>query len=286
MIDLEYAYHLQRTYNGSSLVEEHQKLYRGWLRYSTHSIEARLGLQKVSFGPAQVLRPLAWFDTIDPKSPMNQTDGVEAFRLKVYPSNSLAFWAWIMKGESDTLSWGGRGELSTNLGEWGFTLHQDPTKASQNVGQSPVLTSGSHYQFGVDYRYDGFIGFWFEGAGFIVDNQNMFNEDRFSLVTLGADYTLPLGGGLLIMSETLRKNGWSSNNDSHSNQIISVLMASLPIGMIHNVIIISTLDWDENRIYNYLRWGSTYDRFSYNFMASTNPSSEGNSLHLMLIYNH
>ena len=129
MIDLEYAYHLQRTYNGSSLVEEHQKLYRGWLRYSTHSIEARLGLQKISFGPAQVLRPLAWFDTIDPKSPMNQTDGVEAFRLKVYPSNSLAFWAWIMKGESDTLSWGGRGELSTNLGEWGFTLHQDPTKA-------------------------------------------------------------------------------------------------------------------------------------------------------------
>ena len=100
MIDLEWAYRLDRLYKGDSLEEHHEKLYRGWLRYSTQFIEARLGLQKVSFGPAQVLRPLAWFDTIDPEDPTAQTDGVEAFRLRFFPANSFALMTWIMKGKS------------------------------------------------------------------------------------------------------------------------------------------------------------------------------------------
>ena len=104
MVDLEWAYRFGRSYIGDSLGEHYEKPYRGWLRYSTQRIEARLGLQKVSFGPARVLRPLAWFDTIDPEDPMAQTEGVEAFRLRFFPSNSLALWTWIMKDVSDTLS--------------------------------------------------------------------------------------------------------------------------------------------------------------------------------------
>jgi len=49
---------------------------------------------------------------------------------------------------------------------------------------------------------------------------------------------------------------------------------------------ISNLDWDENNTYNYLRWSSSYDHFSINCMASINPNEMGNSLQLMLIYNH
>ena len=192
-----------------------------------------------------------------------------------------------MKSESDTLSYGGRGELSTNLGEWGFTLHQDPTKTSQIVGQFPVLIAGPHTRIGLDFRYDGFLGFWFESTGFFTENQEILSEDRHSLMTLGADYTLPLGTGLLIMSETLRSEGWSSKtNATTSNQTISAFMISLPLGMFHHFMFISNLDWDENNSYNYLRWSSTYDSFSINCMASINPNEMGNSLQLMLIYNH
>jgi len=264
MVDLEWAYRFGRSYIGDSLEEHYEKPYRGWLRYSTQRIEARLGLQKVSFGPARVLRPLAWFDTIDPEDPIAQTEGVEAFRLRFFPSNSLALWTWIMKDVSDTLSYGGRGELSTSLGEWGFTLHQD--------------TDVSNTQVGIDFRYDGFIGFWNESVMIKSDNIEI------DMITVGADYTLPIASGVLIMTESMFIS--SKQNTTTSDQTSTAFMASLPVGMFHNVMLISSLDWDENNTYNYLRWSSTYDNFSINCMASINPNEVGNSFQLMFIYNH
>ena len=264
MVDLEWAYRFGRSYIGDYLEEHYEKPYRGWLRYSTQRIEARLGLQKVSFGPARVLRALAWFDTIDPEDPIAQTEGVEAFRLRFFPSNSLALWTWIMKDVSDTLSYGGRGELSTSLGEWGFTLHQD--------------TDVSNTQVGIDFRYDGFIGFWNESVMIKSDNIEI------DMITVGADYTLPIASGVLIMTESMFIS--SKQNTTTSDQTFTAFMASLPVGMFHNVMLISSLDWDENNTYNYLRWSSTYDNFSINCMASINPNEVGNSFQLMFIYNH
>ena len=264
MVDLEWAYRFGRSYIGDSLEEHYEKPYRGWLRYSTQRIEARLGLQKVSFGPARVLRPLAWFDTIDPEDPIAQTEGVEAFRLRFFPSNSWALWTWIMKDVSDTLSYGGRGELSTSLGEWGFTLHQD--------------TDVSNTQVGIDFRYDGFIGFWNESVMIKSDNIEI------DMITVGADYTLPIASGVLIMTESMFIS--SKQNTTTSDQTFTAFMASLPVGMFHNVMLISSLDWDENNTYNYLRWSSTYDNLSINCMASINPNEVGNSFQLMFIYNH
>ena len=264
MVDLEWAYRFGRSYIGDSLEEHYEKPYRGWLRYSTQRIEARLGLQKVSFGPARVLRPLAWFDTIDLEDPIAQTEGVEAFRLRFFPSNSWALWTWIMKDVSDTLSYGGRGELSTSLGEWGLTLHQD--------------TDVSNTQVGIDFRYDGFIGFWNESVMIKSDNIEI------DMITVGADYTLPIASGVLIMTESMFIS--SKQNTTTSDQTFTAFMASLPVGMFHNVMLISSLDWDENNTYNYLRWSSTYDNFSINSMASLNPNEVGNSFQLMFIYNH
>ncbi len=288
MIDLEWAYLFGRSYIGDSLQEHHEKAYRGWLRYLTQGIDARLGLQKVSFGPSRLLRPLAWFDTIDPEDPKDQTVGVEAFRLRVFPPNSLVLWSWIMKGKSDTLSYGGRAEISTHIGEWGFTFHQDPIKTSQLIGQYPyqVMIAGPHARVGVDYRYDGLLGFWFEGAGFIAEKQNKFNKIRYTLMTLGGDYTLPISTGLLIMSETLLSREWSNQEDASSNQNFSTFMASLSLGMFHKVILISNLDWNKNHTYNYLRWSTTFDSFSINCMVSINPQTIDNSFKLMFIYNH
>ena len=36
-------------------------LYRLWLRYSSSHFETRLGLQKINFGPAKIMRSLMWF---------------------------------------------------------------------------------------------------------------------------------------------------------------------------------------------------------------------------------
>ena len=90
LIDMELGFQINRTYSGESLINNNEIFYRYWVRYSSNKLEARLGLQKVSFGPGRVLRTLAWFDTINPEDPIAQTEGVEAFRLKFFPSNSLA----------------------------------------------------------------------------------------------------------------------------------------------------------------------------------------------------
>ena len=301
-MDLEWGYRLERMYSGDSLIYNAEKPYRLWARYSGERVEARIGLQKVSFGPAMILRTLAWFDTIDPKDPTGQTDGVESFRLRVFPTNSLAIWGWTMNSEQDTLSYGGRAEVSNGLGEWGLTYHWDPSKAPQLVGQFPVLIGGPHQRAAIDYRFDGYLGFWFEGAAFFGEDQHNVIMDRYLLLTLGADHTIPIGPGLLIMSETMRIQGWSSNDTDNSEQTYTAFMASLPINMLNQLMLITQVDWDNERIYNYLRWSITFDHLSFNFLLSINPKRDeynisqeylpktvagfGTGLQFMLIFNH
>ena len=122
--DFEWAYRLDRSYSGDSLVSNHEKNHRLWIRYSSEKVEVRLGLQKIIFGPSQIFRTLSWFDTFDLTDPTGQTDGVDAFRLKWFPSNSLSIWSWTIQNAQDTLSFGGRAELSssTENSDLPFTL--------------------------------------------------------------------------------------------------------------------------------------------------------------------
>jgi len=126
--------------------------------------------------------------------------------------------------------------------------------------------------------------------------------NRFTLFTLGADYTIPVGSGLLIMAETMKINGSSTAANSSSEQTYTALMASLPINMLHQLMFITQIDWDNSHMYNYLRWGVTYDHFSLNFILSISPkrgdydiakedlpktiAGFGTGLQFMLIYNH
>ncbi|MEO2185694.1 MAG: hypothetical protein ABGX30_03885, partial [bacterium] len=171
LVDIEWAYRLDRAYSGDSLLHNNESHHRYWVRYASEKLEARLGLQKIVFGPSFVLRSLSWFDTIDLKDPTGQTDGVEAFRLRWFPSNSLSIWSWTILNDQDTLSYGSRVELSNSAGEWGLTYHQDPSKSLKAISQIGIPISGSHNRVAIDYRYDGFIGFWNESS-FIKSNRS------------------------------------------------------------------------------------------------------------------
>jgi hypothetical protein len=85
-------------------------------------------------------------------------------------------------------------------------------------------------------------------------------------------------------------------------QSYTALMASMPLGMVHQLMFISQFDLEENHSYNYLRWSSTYDHYSLNFILSISPKRTdynipnellpkslagfGTSLQFMFIYNH
>ena len=290
LVDMEWAYRLDRTYSGDSLLHYNESHHRYWVRYSSEKLEARLGLQKIVFGPSYVLRSLSWFDTIDLRDPTGQTDGVEAFRLRWFPSNSLSLWSWATNNDQDTLSYGSRVELSNAAGEWGLTYHQDPSKSLQQISQMGI--SGSHSRLAIDYRYDGFIGFWNESALIIS------NRSDIIMTTVGADYTLPIANGILVMAEYM---SISNKIDSDElSQSFTAFMVSMPLGMVHQLMFISQLDLEENRSYNYLRWSSAYDHYSLNFILSISPKRAeylptimpntlagfGNGFQFMFIYNH
>ena len=291
-MDIEWSYQLDRAYSGDFLLHNNESHHRYWVRYSSEKLEARLGLQKIVFGPSFVLRSLSWFDTIDLKDPTGQTDGVEAFRLRWFPSNSLSLLSWAINNDQDTLSYGSRAEVSNSLGEWGLTYHQDPSKSLKTIGQIGIPVSGSHNRLAIDYRYDGFIGFWNESA--------LITSDRSEIImaTIGADYTLPVASGILVMAEYL---SISNKIDSDElSQSYTAFMASMPLGMVHQLMFISQFDLEESHSYNYLRWSSTYDHYSLNFVLSISPKRAeylpiimpntlagfGTGFQFMFIYDH
>ena len=301
-IDLEWAHKFGKIYAGDYSIGNLDSPYRLWFRYSSDRIEARLGLQKISFGPAVILRSLSWFDTIDIKDPTGQTDAVEAFRLRIFPSNSIGLWLWSINNAQDTLSFGGRTELSINAGELGFTYHRDQSALPQNIGQSPLYISSAHQRIAFDYRYDGYVGFWIETAGILSKSQNNVDPNRFTLFTAGVDYTIPIGPGVLVMVENMNLREFSTVTDSSKTHNYTAFMASLPVNMLVQLMFISQVDWDNNSVYNFLRCGITYDRFSVNLILSSSPkrsdydiaeeylpktaSGFGIGAQIMLVYNH
>ena len=294
LLDAEWAYYLKRYYTGDSLFNYNENNHRFWVRYSSDKIEARLGLQKIVFGPTQILRPLSWFDTFNLKDPTGQTDGVESFRLRWFPSNSISVWSWLINNDLDTLSYGGRAEITSSVGEFGFTYHHDPSKSMQPIGQVGVPIYNSHNRVAIDYRFDGFIGLWNESALVRSD------KSKIGLITIGADYTIPVANGILVMAESMYVT--NKNNTVNSDQTHSVFLASLPIGMLHQIMYISQINWNEEKTYQYLRWSSTYDSYSLNMIISINPkrnqynipaislpkslSGFGTGIQFMFIYNH
>jgi hypothetical protein len=125
------------------------KLYRGWVRLATTRFEARAGLQKINFGSATVLRPLMWFDRIDPRDPLQITDGVTGLLLRYYFPGNANVWAWGLYGNEATKGWetsptarrsaefGGRVQVPVprgDLGPRGGALVRGSARPAKNGG--------------------------------------------------------------------------------------------------------------------------------------------------------
>ena len=189
----------------------------------------------------------------------------------------------------------------TVFGDWGITHHRDENVNSYQIGLLPIVASGSNSRFALDYRFDGIIGFWFEGSSILFDKKS------YDLATIGADYTLPIFNGILITSETMHINTRSITEATAAsypniNNTYSVIMGSMPIGLLHQAMALIQWDWQKSTTNYYLRWGVTYDRLSFNFSLSVNSSIDngknyqqylsknlegfGNILDFTIIYNH
>jgi len=277
------------------------KQHRLWARLAGERFDLRLGLQRIAFGPGFVLRPLQWFDTLDPKDPTGQTDGVEALRVRYFHRDNLTLWLWAVRtvkpwqvtsnDNKYRYSPGLRIETTTPLGELGVAYHQEHSK--YNLLDSETI---SDRRLGLDFRYDGFVGLWTE-LYYFWRNFAPYGDQQKQIM-IGGDYTLPIRNGLYISVEHLLLPDMESSSSSIPQ--FTALIASLPLGMFDQIMAIVYRDWDNNRSLNYLRWARVYDNLSFNFMFALNPKRSayenaslpvtlagfGSSINFMMVYNH
>jgi len=265
--------------------DDHSELYRAWLRFATPHFELRAGLQKLEFGPAVILRALRWFDRIDPRDPLQLTDGVRGLLGRYYFPDNANLWVWALtdngrkgleqfptaKGRSE---FGGRWQHPVAKGELALSTHfrDVDLTAFDPAARTPAAES----RLGLDGKWDLGPGFWFEAV--LVHQQHpSLVQDYRRFLTLGADQTLPLGNGLHLLAEHLRTTTAASAFGSGQRNDITAISADCHSGLFNSYLAIFSFDW-ENRDYSAaFRWGRVYDRWSFYLNGFRNPNRAGSA---------
>jgi hypothetical protein len=259
-------------------------LYRSWLRFSGDRFEIRAGLQKVNFGSATMLRPLMWFDRIDPRDPLKLTKGVYGLQGKYFFRNNANIWLWVLYGNKNTKGWetipskpdkpeiGGRLQFPVPRGEFAFSYHTR-TAEFPETWQPPITGSRSfpENRIGFDFKLDLGVGLWFEGT---VSHQKQNEIPPFQkAMTIGADYTIGIGNGLNITAEHLI---FSTSEDvfSHGEGLsFTGISLSIPVSIITRISTIVFLDWKNNECYRFANLSLTYDNLAFNIIGFWNPDN-------------
>lgn len=149
--------------------------YRIWARYTGKQYEIRLGLQKIDFGSATILRPLQWFNQIDPRDPLQLTNGVYAALGRYYFLNNANIWLWMLYGNEKTRGYdaletnkdipefGGRIQYPVPKGELAVSYHHRTADASALFGENS-FNKIPEDRFSLDGKWDVTVGLWFEAV--------------------------------------------------------------------------------------------------------------------------
>jgi len=258
------------------------RLYRGWVRYATPRFEARIGRQRLDFGSASILRPLMWFDRIDPRDPLQITDGVTGLLLKYTFRSNANVWLWGLYGNEDPKGWelyptarrrpefGGRVQLPVPKGEIALTYHRRRADTPPCVPN--VCGAFPEDRIGVDGKWDVGIGLWFEGTLVRANTSSLPLPFRRAL-TIGADYTFAVGNGLHVLGEHFLLRDSETAFGVGQGMKISAASLSYPLSVLDALSGIFYHDWENRRFYRFLNWRRTYDRWSFHVIGFWNPET-------------
>ncbi len=287
----------------SAITSSNLKPYRAWIRLSSAQFELRAGLQKINFGSAVMLRPLMWFDTMDPRDPLQLTDGVYGLLGRYYFLNNANVWLWALYGNTNNKGWefyptankkpeyGGRVQLPFFTGEIAGTYHR--RKVAHNDG----LIVGEN-RYAIDGKWDMGVGVWVEGS---ITEQDIAKEDMpfRRIINIGMDYTFGIGNGLNATTEFINFSGSESAFGDGVEGSLSTLSITYPVSIFDNISAIVYYDWNNKDWYRFINWQRTFDRWSLYFMGFWNPNKfqiyqnqeetsmfAGTGLQIMVVFNH
>jgi hypothetical protein len=260
------------------------KPYRMWLRFSLSQFEARIGLQKINFGSAALLRPLMWFDSLDPRDPLQLTDGVYALLLRYYFVNNTNIWLWGLYGNEKTKGWeaiptqkdsveyGGRLQIPLFTGELAMTYHHRRADIQKSLvfPLLPRTQIAPENRYALDGKWDIGIGLWFEGT--LIQQKSDFLPSPWQrALNIGLDYTFSVGNGLYILGEHFNwartKEAFGSGNDIN----FSAMLIRYPLGLLDEITGILYYDWENKEFYRFISWQRTYDKWRFNIIGFWNP---------------
>ncbi len=285
------------------------KPYRVWARYTGKQYELRAGLQKIDFGNAMMLRPLQWFDEIDPRDPLQFTTGVYGALGRYYFLNNANIWAWVlygnknprgfelMKNNKNIPEFGGRIQYPVPKGEIAGSYHHR-NASSKDLQGYDFYDKIPENRYALDGKWDVEVGVWFE-AVHINKRKNVGMLTNQTYLTLGVDYTFGVGSGLNVILENMLStyNEKTFAFDNRSN--VTATSISYPLGFFDNITTMAYYSWDTQDFSLFLNYEHQFKKLTGYVMAYYNPDSQtgmgsvqyensfsGPGIRLMLVYNH
>ncbi|NNG02325.1 MAG: hypothetical protein HKM93_23310 [Desulfobacteraceae bacterium] len=279
--------------------------HRAVVRYATPQTTTRIGLQKINFGPARILRSLRWFDRLDPTDPQQFTDGVWGGLFRYNALNNANAWLWILYGNEDLKGmdqlptsedrpeFGGRFQYPVPAGEIAVTAH-----TRQVGGDRPAPDEFTENRYALDGSWDVTVGTWFE-AVLVQQTTPAIHDNYLHLATLGADYTFSIGNGLHLTLEHFVAAAGGHPLDTGETVHATAFSLDYPLNILDNVTALGFYNWDDNTHAQHVEWRRTYDRVTFSLsgfsypqapgdtaMFSSTSSVEGVGAQFMIIFNH
>lgn len=315
-VSAEVAAHTQAYRNFNDLEnatgEEEINSYRMWFRYASTQFELRAGQQKISFGSATLLRPLMWFDSIDPRDPLQFTTGVYGLLGRYFYLNNANVWLWGLYGNKDLKGWetipgedskiefGGRVQLPTSRGDIAFSFHQrtvDPQ--GSNFGElNPAQGDFQEHRLGLDGKWDVGVGLWCE-ATIVHQDFDLPDPQLQRQLTAGTDYTFNIGNGPHVLFEQHMISDAEDILESGGSRFTSALSGDYPIGLLDAVSLIVYYDWERKTWSRFAVWQRSYDAWQVLLSGFWNSETQASStdnfetysnaskgVQIMLVFNH
>jgi hypothetical protein len=287
--------------------------YRFWVRRSTDNLEMRFGLQKITFGPAKLFRPLMWFDRLDPRDPLQITEGVWGMRIRKYYSNNANVWVWGLLRNDEPKGWeliptkknnaefGGRFQFPIWKGEIGLSGHNriiGRNDLPSNLEINTMSKATPEVKAALDGFFDIGVGLWFESSVVRANYGDDFPNWQ-SMLTIGSDYTLAVGNGLTVTGEHFIYSMDDRPLSTNSAVQMTGLMAMYPLGLFDNISGMVLYSWNAELAYFFISWQRTYDDWTINLNTFFNSNSDSSfsfgqsfsdfnnsGIQLILIFNH
>lgn len=283
--------------------------YRMWARYSGKQFELRAGLQKIDFGSATLLRPMQWFNQIDPRDPLRLTNGVYGVLGRYYFLNNANVWLWalyrnekprgfdVIETNKKFPEYGGRVQYPVRKGEIAVSYHHRTANA-QIFLPTPDLAQIPENRFGLDGKWDLGVGLWFE-ATHTIKHKSIGALTNQSLFNLGTDYTFGIGNGLNIVVEHLLMSYDEKPLAFQNPTNITATTFSYPLGLFDNLSLIFYHNWTAKNSAVFVNYAHQFKKMTGYIMPYYNPkvqqgiqqnqllnTTSGPGIRLMLVYNH